>query len=237
MNTAAHSPDPRARNWVWRFIQLLMQNIFVFALHYRIRGTEHLPQGGALLLINHQSVLDPLVVAVALQRPVSYLARHELFSIPVIGWILKNTYVMPIHRHSAGTESIRHSIERLHEGYYVGIFPEGTRSADGKLHELKPGFLAIARRAQVPVIPVAVAGTGAAFPRHGWCLRPCPVRVVIGDPLPKEMVDRLSQRGHEREFLLLVESRLHTCLESAQAWLAGDLGAGHCEPKDEVLCS
>jgi 1-acyl-sn-glycerol-3-phosphate acyltransferase len=176
-----------------------------------------------LLLVNHQSVLDPLVVAVALHRPVSYLARHELFSIPIVGWVLRNTYVMPIHRQSAGTESIRQSIERLQQGYYVGIFPEGTRSVDGKLHELKPGFLAIARRARVPVIPVAVAGTGFAFPRHGWCLRPWPVRVVVGEPLPERIIDQLSQRGREKEFLLEVESRLRNCLEQAQAWLDGEL--------------
>lgn len=219
MTGAVTPADPRGRNWVWRTIQLLMQNVFVFWLRYRIRGQEQLPSGGALLLINHQSFIDPLVVAVALHRPVSYLARHNLFDVPVIGWILKNTYVLPIRRESAGTESIRLSVERLNQGYYLGIFPEGTRSHDGRLGEIKPGFLAVARRVRVPIIPVGVAGAGRAFPRGALLPRPYSVRVVVGEPIPPSVVEDLSQRGREIEFVDLIHRRMEECLQAARAWL------------------
>jgi 1-acyl-sn-glycerol-3-phosphate acyltransferase len=218
MNASAAEVDPHARNWVWRIIQLLMQNLFVFCFRYRISGAEKLPVGGALLLINHQSFIDPLVVAVALKRPVSYLARHNLFDVPVIGWILKNAYVMPIRRESAGTESIRAAVERLKQGYLVGIFPEGTRSRDGHLQEIKPGFLAIVRRGQVPVIPIAVAGAGQAYPRGALLTRPVTVRVVVGDPITVEEAAGLTQRGREGEFLNRITRDLQNCLEQAESW-------------------
>lgn len=221
MTSESAPDDPRARNWLWWSVQLLMQNLFTFWLRYRVLGTGGLPEGGALLLINHQSSLDPLVTAVALKRPVSYLARHELFDRPGVGWIMRQTFVMPIRRESAGTESIRLSVERLNAGFYVGLFPEGTRSEDGKLHELKPGFLAIVRRAQVPVIPVGIAGARNAYPRGAVFVRPRTVRVVIGEPIPEEVTKELSQKGREQEFLNLIRERMLQCIVTAENWRQG----------------
>lgn len=222
MSTEQPSVNPHERNWVWRGFQLLMQNIFVLAFRYRVRGTEKLPAGGALLLMNHQSFIDPLVAALSFKRPVSYLARHNLFAVPVIGTILRNTYVIPIRRNSAATESIRLAVERLRQGYYVGIFPEGTRSDDGCLQEMKPGFLAIIRRADVPLIPVGIAGAGAAYPRGAWFIRPRTVRVVIGEPITLEEVQQHSQRGREEEFMSLIRTRMETAMQAAQTWVNGD---------------
>ncbi|WP_437186270.1 lysophospholipid acyltransferase family protein [Planctomicrobium sp. SH668] len=218
MTSVGGQVNGRARNWVWRSIQLLMQNLFVFAFRYRIRGKEKLPDGGALLLINHQSFIDPLVTAVGLRRPVSYLARHNLFHVPVIGAILRNTYVMPIRRDSAATESIRLAVERIQQGYYVGIFPEGTRSRNGELQKLKPGFLAIVRRTKVPVVPVGIAGAGNAFPRGALWFRMRQVRVVIGEVITPEELEELCQRGREKEFLEVVKNRIEAAVAEATAW-------------------
>jgi len=218
MSAVSPRVDPTARNWIWRFFQIFMQGLFVFAFRYRVRGTEQLPAGGALLLMNHQSFIDPLVVAVSFHRPVSYLARHNLFSVPLIGTILRRTYVVPIRRDSAATESIRTAIHRLQEGYYVGIFPEGTRSRDGRLQELKPGFLAIARRADVPVIPIGIAGAGNAYPRGALLIRPRTVRVVVGEPFsPAEVRDSLEQ-GRSSEFMNSLRMRLQAAMDEALDW-------------------
>jgi len=219
MNTTNSSVDPHARNWVWRSFQLLMQNVFVFAFRYRIRGAEQLPDGGALLLMNHQSFIDPLVVAVSFQRPVSYLARHNLFSVPLIGTILRNAYVIPIRRNAASTESIRAAIERLKQGYYVGLFPEGTRSQDGLLHEMKPGFLAIVRRASVPIIPIGIAGAGTAYPRGVVFIRPRTVRVVVGQPFSAEEVREYCEAGKEAELMADIRFHLEQAMQSARSWI------------------
>lgn len=223
MNDVAPSQFPlpiqgQRRNFVWRFIQFCFQIFCLVWFRYRCHGREQLPTGGALFLANHQSFLDPLLIAVFLKRPVSYLARDNLFRIPVIGWILKSTYVMPIRRESAGTESIRKSLARLQDGYYVGLFPEGTRTDDGSLGTVKPGFVAIARRGHVPIVPVGIAGAFEAFPRHAWWIRPSRVRIVFGEPIPTETVSELSQKGREQEFVEVVRERLEACHAAAAHW-------------------
>ena len=214
-------PHPTQRNWVWLGIQRVCQLLFVIWFRFRSKGMENLPEGGALLLINHQSFLDPLLVGVGLRRPVSYLARDNLFRVPVVGWILRSTYVMPISREAAGTESLRESIRRMGHGFLVGIFPEGTRSNDGNLGELKPGFLALVRRAGVPVIPVAVAGAYEAFPRGAWFPRPSRTRVVYGPPLDPERLLELSQKGREAELIAWTRDEIEKCLSEANALRGG----------------
>lgn len=220
--TVSALPPPCERNWTWRIIQFVMQNIFTFWLQFRARGLEHLPPGGALFLVNHQSFIDPLLVAAALERPVSFVARDSLFRIPVIGWILRNTYVMPIKRESAGADSIREAVRRLQHGFYVGLFPEGTRTNDGQMGTIKPGFQLICRRANVPIIPVGLAGAYHAMPKGAWFLYPVPIRVVYGEPISAEQVSELCQRGRESEFVNLVGTRIADALKQASEWLDAD---------------
>jgi 1-acyl-sn-glycerol-3-phosphate acyltransferase len=217
MPDASPLPDPTSRNAHWRFFQFVMQSVFCFWMGYRARGLDHLPAGGALLLINHQSFLDPLLVGLPLDRPVSYLARDNLFRVPIVGHILRNTYVMPINREAASTASIREAIRRLEHGFYVGIFPEGTRTLDGHVGELKPGFLALLRRTSVPVIPVGVAGAYEAFPKGTPFPLPGRIRVVIGAPFDR---DRLSafRKDQEAELIQHVRDRIMTCVAEAQTW-------------------
>ena len=210
-------PNPFQSNWVWFTLQQICQLLFTIWFRFRAHGIENLPHGGALLLINHQSFLDPLMVGLPLRRPVSYLARGNLFRVPVLGWLLKRTYVMPISRESAGTESLRESLRRMEHGFLVGIFPEGTRSLDGGLRELKPGFVALVRRANVSVIPVAVAGAYEAFPRGAWFPRPSKIRVVYGSPLDPARLAELSQKGREAELVDWSRSSIQSCLDTANA--------------------
>ncbi|MBM4075410.1 MAG: 1-acyl-sn-glycerol-3-phosphate acyltransferase, partial [Planctomycetes bacterium] len=91
-------PPSKSRNAVWRTMQFICQNFFCLWLQYRAHGQKQLDDadGGGLVVANHQSFLDPLLVGLQLHRPISYVARDSLFRVPVVGWVLRNTYVMPI---------------------------------------------------------------------------------------------------------------------------------------------
>lgn len=204
-------PNPTSRNWVWRIIQLHCYLFFKLWFRFDVQGKENLPEQGALLLSNHQSFLDPLLIGVLLNRPVSFLARDSLFRVPIVGWILRNTYVMSIRREAAGTESLRKSIARLEHGFYVGLFPEGTRTRDGSVGKVKPGFIAMVRRAQVPIVPVGIAGAYAAMPRNSRWIRPVKIHLVYGEPITTEEVTELAQKGKEDEFTQLIQQRLIDC--------------------------
>ncbi len=211
--------SPVHRNWLWLSLQVLGRIFFVLCFRLKMRGIEKLPrEGGALFLINHQSFLDPLVVGAPLKRPVSYVARDDLFHVPMIGWILRNTYVFPINRERALSSSIKEAVRRMRHGFYVGIFPEGTRNDDGRISALKPGFVALVRRGNVPVYPVGIAGSGEALPRGAWSIRMRTVRVVVGDPFTDEEIQDYAQRGQEERFVKLVHDRIEACFREAEEW-------------------
>lgn len=220
--TASARPPKLRRSPHWFCAQLVAYPLFSLWFRFRARGAEKIPaEGGALLLINHQSFLDPMLVGLPIPRAVSYLARDSLFRVPFVGWWLSKTHVIPINRESAGTASIRAAVDRLRQGAIVGIFPEGTRSTDGQLGELKPGFLALVRRAKVPVFPVGVAGGAHAMPRGAWFVRPKHCCVVFGDPITPEMVELYSGREREEALIELVREKMSQALDEAEAWRAG----------------
>lgn len=193
-----------------------MRLFFAVWLRYRAQGVEKIPPtGGGVLLVNHQSFLDPLLVGLPLQRPVSYLARDTLFRVPVIGWILRHTYVIPINREAATTGPIKEAVRRLKHGFLVGVFPEGTRTHDGTVGEFKPGFVALIRRAKLPVYPVGIAGAQAALPRSSWFLKPRPVVVVYGDPFTEAELAELCIRGNEAQFVAVARERVLQCQQIA----------------------
>ncbi len=220
-------PPPKARNVLWRMSQLILQNVFCFWLGYRARGQERLDEaGGGLVLANHQSFLDPLLIGLPLHRPVSFVARDTLFKIPVIGWILRNTYVMPISRESASSASLRETIRRMQHGYLVGLFPEGTRTETGEVGPFKPGFVALIRRAKLPVYPVGIAGAFQALGRKSWFLKPARVRVVVGEPISVEELAQFAGRDKDDALIEFVRSRIVECYAQAEAWRTGREPAG-----------
>lgn len=214
--------SPLKRNWVWLLIQAGCRIFFTVWLRYRMRGHEGLPAaGGALLLSNHQSYLDPLLVGVGLTRPVSYLARDTLFSIPIVGWVVRNTYVVPLNREAGGSTAIRETLSRIQQGFLVGVFPEGTRSPDGRLAAFKPGFAALVRRTDLPIYPVGIAGANRAFGRGSVLIKPCRVCVVFGEPIDPAVIGPLKERGREEELVEAVRARIAQCQQQAEDWLHG----------------
>ncbi len=194
--------------------------VFGLWLRFRATGLENIPpEGPGLIIANHLSFLDPLLIGLPLKRPVSYVARDSLFRLPVVGWILRNTYVMPINREAAGTAVIRQTIERLNTGFLCGIFPEGTRSRDGEVGRFKPGFIALIRRSPVPIYPAALAGTGRAMGRGAWFLKPVPVCTAFGKPISPETIQEYLERDDEDGLIAHVRERVIETLAEAEACL------------------
>jgi len=212
--------SPLRRNWVWYSCQFVLRLVFLTWLRYRARGVSQIPPtGGGLILSNHQSFLDPLLIGLPLSRPVSYLARDSLFRVPFLGGILRRTYVMPLNREKGSTAGIKETLRRMHLGFLVGVFPEGTRSADGQVGEFKPGFAALVRRMDVPLYPVGIAGANRALGRGKIFLRPHRVCVVFGEPISTAEIAELSVKGREAELIETVRGRVIACQREAEEWL------------------
>lgn len=183
-------------------------------------GREHVPRvGGALLVANHASFLDVLVLGVAMPRPLNFVARSTLFVGP-LGWMIRSVGAFPIQREGIGASGVKETLRRARKGGIVALFPEGTRSDDGRLADLRPGIAALAQRAGVPVIPVAIAGTFAAWPRHKALPEPGPVRVDIGPAIEPGSIAGL-ETG---DVTALIQARIQQGLDRANAALALDRG-------------
>jgi 1-acyl-sn-glycerol-3-phosphate acyltransferase len=211
------NPDPRNR--LYHFLQFCLQLTVPVYFRFQARGVEHVPERGpALLVVNHQSFLDPLMVGIPISRPVRFLARDTLYRGRLLRAFLNKVYAIPVNRDAASSTTIRQAASQLKQGFLVGIFPEGTRSTDGEIGALKPGFIALVRRADVPIIPVGLAGTGGAFPRGAWFVRPKKCRVVFGAPLQSETLAQLKGHGSEQALLDVVRDAMVRCYEEARAW-------------------
>ena len=138
-----------------------------------------------VFLCNHQSLFDIPVLLATLPMPARFLAKRELFRIPVFGWSLKVGGFIPVERggKSAG-DSFRAAAERVRSGGSVLMFPEETRSTDGNLLPFKRGGFLLAQKAGLPMVPVGIHGTLGVRPRHSYRIHPGRVLVRYGEPLP-----------------------------------------------------
>src|SRR5262249_9837762 len=117
----------------------------------KVYGTHHVPPGGGVLIIsNHQSFLDPVVLASQLRRPLSFLAKSELFEVPGFGWLIRHLNAFPVRQGEGDVGAVRETIRRLQEGHALNMFPEGSRSLDGEIAPIQAGIGLIVRRAGVP---------------------------------------------------------------------------------------
>jgi 1-acyl-sn-glycerol-3-phosphate acyltransferase len=143
-------------------------------------------QGGVLIVANHQSFLDPIMLAVKLPRPVSFMAKSELFDgNRVFSRLIRNLNAFPVRQGEGDVGAVRETIKRLQAGHVLIVFPEGERTHDGQIGKLEGGVGLIIRRAgpDVKVIPAAVDGAFKAWPKHQKLPRLCPIRVKYGPAL------------------------------------------------------
>lgn len=155
-----------------------------------VRGVEQLYDGQPyILMANHQSHLDPPSIILSSERPIGFLAKHELKRVPVFGWAMERTghvFVDRKHKDKAHA-SIDTAALRVAEGRCVLVFPEGTRSPDGELLPFKKGGFVLAMKAGVPIVPVGIAGTREIFPSHNNYVRGTgPVAVIFGEPIASD---------------------------------------------------
>jgi 1-acyl-sn-glycerol-3-phosphate acyltransferase len=149
-----------------------------FGFSLRTEGRRHVPaRGPALLIANHQSFLDPIVIAVAARRRPGALARKSLFRHPAFAWLIRSFNAIPVNQEGIGIEGLRVAIEVLRQGRVLMVFPEGGRTPDGNIQPLMPGIQLLIKRAAAPVVPVGIAGGYAAWP--SWRHYPVPAPLFL----------------------------------------------------------
>lgn len=179
---------------------------FTFGFSFRRRGWANVPADGPVLLVsNHQSMFDPVMVGVSCRRYLSYLARSTLFTNRAFGGIIRSLNAIPIDR-GVGKEGIQAVLDALGRGAAVLMFPEGERTHGGEVQPLKPGVSLLVRRVQCPIVPVGIAGCFAAWSRHMKWPRHSPLWLPPGPSTMAISVGRPIEpgryKGKDRDWVL-----------------------------------
>lgn len=175
-------------------VSLLLYHLFkwsvvspTFRLYFRgrIYDADRVPQQGPLLIVsNHASDFDPPLLSNCIRRPVAYMAKQELFQVPVLSTLIRWYGAYPVNRGASDRAAIRAALTALDQGWATGIFLQGTRTRDGRIDQPKLGAALIAAKAGVPLLPVSLWGTEAIIRRGSPLPHPVPVTVRIGHLIP-----------------------------------------------------
>jgi 1-acyl-sn-glycerol-3-phosphate acyltransferase len=181
---------------LYRTLKAVLRPLATVLMHPRVEGLEQVPATGpAILCANHLSVIDPVIVALPVPRTVFYLGKSEVFA-RRWRWLFEHLGVVPVAREGgpAGESSLERGRQVLAAGGLLGLYPEGTRSPDGRLYRGKTGAVRLAVRTGAPIVPVGIAGTRRVLPPHARLPRRGPVRVRFGPVIDLRLHDQADDR-------------------------------------------
>ena len=177
------TPEP---SLTYRLVSgLLVFPLFRFLFRGSTQGLEHVPMEGPLVVAsNHGSHLDPPLLGHALGRPVAFMAKAELFAIPLLGAVIRACGAYPVRRGASDREAIRTATAKLQQGWATGVFLDGTRQANGRVNNPLPGAALLAARSGAPLLPVAIVNSHRALGSGRIWPRLVPLQLRVGAPIP-----------------------------------------------------
>lgn len=207
---ASDTPRP-ASGFVQKFVYWMVKNsalllgLLYNRLERRIIGEGHF-DGPALIVSNHQSNMDPPLIGASMPVQSYFLAKKELFDIPILGWIIATCNAIPLDRGGVDRAGLKRAIEVVRNGGKLVIYPEGTRSLNGELGPGKPGAGMIGAMAGVKCVPAFIDGSGAAMPRGATIMRPHKIRIAFGEPF--DLPERAKEMSAKEYYQLCADEMM-----------------------------
>ncbi len=171
---------------LYRILRAGLPSIVMPYFRVSVEGLEHVPEAGAAVVAgNHLSFIDSIVLGLALPRPLYYLGKADYWESARTRWLVAGAGVVPVHRDGGdrGEDSLRAGVQLLQRGDLLGIYPEGTRSPDGRLYRGKTGPVRMALEAGVPIVPFGIIGSDVAMPQDRRVIRRAPITLRFGRPV------------------------------------------------------
>ncbi len=172
---------------LYRFTRFIAKVFFYSYFRLNVIGREHIPRDGSCIVVgNHVSFLDPMLIGSIIARPIHYITYAFFYFHPSIHWFCKRVYCIPVKKEGNDISALKQSLRLLKQGECVGIFPEGTRSETGQLGPGQPGGALLALRSGAPILPIGIIGAYEAFPKGAKFPWPRRITVTIGEPFSLE---------------------------------------------------
>ena len=212
---------PPAHYWfarwaVWLFTKAMFR--------WRIRGRQNYPRSGAVVLApTHRSYVDIMITGADYpERQVSFMAKKELFANRIFGRLLSDWGAFPVDREGLARAALTEALRRLEAGHVVGVFPEGTRRFGDAIVDLQAGAVYLALKTGAPLVPVALAGTGEAWPKGAKFMRSSKVRGVVGEPIVlARPAGKIPKAAEVEAGNASLQVALTALMEEARAWRDG----------------
>lgn len=169
--------------------------IEIIGIELEVKGLENIPKETCVFIGNHSSILDIPILLYTVDRNLGFIAKKEMMKIPVIGYWLEKTKSVPLDRDNprSAIKSINDGINNINEGCSMVIFPEGTRSKNGKVGEFKKGSLKLATKSKVPIVPVSIDRASRAF-EDNRKFRPAKIKVVFGEKVDTKNLSKEEEK-------------------------------------------
>ena len=196
----------------YKILKVIFRFTFNLLFSPKVIGAENVPKEGAMIMAaNHMSNWDPPILGTYLPRIVGYMAKEELFKPAIAGAIIKSLNAFPVKRGASDRGAIKMALNILKKGLCLGIFPEGTRSRDGKLHKAQAGVSLIAAMSKAPVVPTALIGTNKIWSKEEKFPQ---LTIVFGEPIYYEgkSNDKAALEEFSQEIMKKIENliKLHS---------------------------
>lgn len=160
---------------LFTIVKYLIRFFLLFVFRIKVYGKENMPkEGGLIVVCNHRSFWDAVVLGGYSPRKLGFMAKAELFKNKIFGWLITSFGAFPVHRGKGDIGAIKAALSRLRENNVVAMFPEGRRVKNNEIPTAKPGAVMLASRAKVPIVPVKISG------KYRWGGR---IDVIIGEPV------------------------------------------------------
>jgi len=197
--------------WYW-FCRGVCRFFCILFFRLRAYGVENIPRKGAFLLVgNHQSYLDPVFCGVPLKKQLCFLARESLFSNWFFGGVLSSVNSIPLKRGEADLSAIKTVIAKLKDGRGVCLYPEGTRTSDGKIAPFKSGLGLLCRRGDAAVVPMVIDGAFECWPRHKKIFSSGLITVCYGKPISAEQAQNMGDEKLTETVTAVLRQMQNTC--------------------------
>jgi 1-acyl-sn-glycerol-3-phosphate acyltransferase len=214
---------PLKKTWFqdfgYHFVRILTLIMFKILFRIRIENLENIPQTGPVLICpNHQSHFDPMLIGCCSKRRMNFVAKKQLFKVWFIGWMIRFLDSIPLDREGMSAGGLKATLKCLKRGEMVLMFPEGTRTPDGEMKKVLPGFCALVKRTDACLLPVGIQGAWDVWPRNRSYPLPGPkIVIVFGKPISAARIRELD----DEQLVETLDREIRECVELSKKIRSG----------------